>query len=514
MIRLARRLGVTDFRDGMAWRRVEQRPGVFDFTTPRTGYPRLLLRTDADVGVVLNWGNPIYEGGDTPTSPEGIRAFGSLAGALVSAFPEIDNLEIGNEFNGTNFVRGPIARMSPLERARAYVPLLREAAIEARLENPDIRIIGGSTHSLPAGYLWEVLEAGGAPFLDALAIHPYTTPAEQLVRQVEVLRRHPLARDLPLEVTEFGHPDPRRAAAHFVRNYCQMGLAGVTRAIWYPMNRRDDGMVPLFTPDGRVTPAGRAYRLIAARMEDRPLSDASTDAVTYGCLYGEDVLVLWGAPRDVSIGDDVQVFSANGRPTSPPYRLDRDEPLIFTREGGDISNEIELGAHGILADSFDHYGYPRGDETQGPADPFERFARRGGELHPLLTRPGQETGGVPWFPYRAPNGMNPARLSADSLVPAGTDDDPVEILHRYVAETDQVLDLAASFAAAARSADGIRVRVTRGEEILADIVDREPIELAMNAVELAAGQTLDIAVGPNLTPRGDVTRYRITLSKS
>lgn len=512
VIRFARALGVGNFRDGINWRRAEPRPGAYDFSDSRTGYPATLKRQGATAGVVLNWGNPLYDGGDTPHSEEALEAFGAFAAELVGRFEAISSLEIGNEFNGTNFVRGPIAKMSPLERARAYVPMLEAGATAARAERPDIRILGGATHSLPAGYLWEMLDAGAAEWMDALAVHPYTTPAEQLVRQIEVLRRHPTARDLPIEVTEFGTPDPELAGAHFVRNYCQMALAGVTRAAWYPLNERGDDMVPLFTSKGRITTAGRAYKLIATHMEGRPVADAAPDPFTYGCRFGEDVLVLWGEPRALEVPEGAVVLDAVGQPAEPPYTLSPDRPLVVTDlPPGAASN---LGPQPVLADSYHQFAYPQdGGAASVPDDPFERFARRGGREIPLKTLPGQQAPGTPWVPYRGNPDLGAVRLTADTLLPGGWSGRPVEIVHRYTAPEAMVFDLDATFALIGASEDGIALRVTANGELLEEASGRDPIEIRENDIRLEAGESLEIAVGPNGSSKGDVTRYQITIRR-
>ncbi|SFJ37166.1 glycosyl hydrolase [Jannaschia pohangensis] len=508
LTRLATALGVRDLRDGLSWTRAEQRAGDIRFDGARLTFPDQMAQMGIAAGIVLNWGNPLFDDGDTPHTPAAIDAFGGFAAQVATRFPNLDHLEIGNEFNGVNFVRGPLAEMSPLERARAYVPLLASAATQVRAVRPDLRILGGATHSIPAGWLWEVLDAGGAEHMDALAIHPYTTPAEQLVRQLAVLRRHPDAARLPIEVTEFGHPDPARAAGHFLRNYCQMALGGVTRAVWYPFNERGDGLVPLVADGGRVTSAGRAFRLIAERMEGRPVRDAAPDPFTYACRFGGDVTIVWGAPRGLDLPEGVTVLDAEGAVVTAPATLSEKEPLVLLHADG---AEAIAARTDIAADSYHQFAYPAANGDPAPSDGFDRFARRGGTRIDLVTLPGQEASGTPWFPYLGVPALRPLRLTAETLVPGGGPADPVEILHRYVAPVDQVLTLEARFDVPDRSADGIAVTISLDGEVLAEASGKDPFDITRNGIALAEGQTLDIAVGPNGTPRGDVIGYRITL---
>lgn len=506
-MRLARSLGVDDFRDGTRWREIEPEPGRYVFDDARARFPDELGAAGAKVSLVMNWGNPIYQNGETPTDPDAVAAFGALAGALAERFPSVTSLEIGNEFNGVNFVRGPIRELSPLDRARAYVPLLTSAAEAARERRSDIRILGGATHSIPAAYIWAVLDAGGGEVMDALAIHPYTTEAEQLVRQIAVLRRHPAAAELPIEITEFGEPDPEQAAGHFVRNYCQMSLSGVTRAVWYPFNERGDDMVPLISPDGRITSAGRAWRLIAEWMEGRPVVDAAPDPFGYGCRFGDDVLVLWGSARPVVAADGVTVLDAEGNPVPPPHALSPEAPLVFVREAGDVEGAVTVAPSGLVADSFHQYAYPRGEEALAEGDAFERFARRDGQPIPLVTLPGQERGGVPWTPYRGGLDTWPLRLTATSMLPSRE----AEIVHRFVAPEALEVKLEAHFDVSQSSKDGIAVTVTLNGERLAEDAGSDRLEVVLPGLALSPGDALEIAVGQNGSSDGDLTSYRITL---
>ncbi|MCA0994793.1 hypothetical protein [Alloyangia pacifica] len=508
---LGESFGVKYYRDGMAWARAEKTPGTTRFQSPRTGYPDKLGPEGASLSMVLNWGNPLYDDGDTPHSPEAIAAFGSFAGAMVSRFPMIESLEVGNEFNGVNFVRGPLRDMPPLERARAYVPLLKAASTEARKVRPGLRVLGGATHSIAAGFLWEVLDAGGADYMDALALHPYTTPAEQFVRQVGVLRRHPAAANMPIEVTEFGTVAPERAAAHFLRNYCQFALGGVTHAVWYPLNARGDGLVPLISDRGRVTPAGETWELISASMEGRPVQALAADPFTYGCRFDQNVLVIWGAPRELTAPDNAEVLDATGKPVVKPYLLDREKPLVLRSRDGAPLGEVELSEQKVVADSFDQFAYPEEVGEQPAADPFERFARRGSQIIPLETMPGQQGPGVPWTPYLGA-GMG-VRVAADSLLPGGPPSNPVEIVHRYTAPESGIYSLTARFDVAERSKDGISVRASLAGRTVYEKAGHGPFAIEIPNLEMNEKDALEIVVGPNGTAQGDGTKYRITLSR-
>lgn len=507
------------FRDGLNWTRAERSPGIYGFDEPRLAYPLALQAAGARLTVTLNWGNPLYDGGDTPQSPAAVAAFAAFAAAVADRFPAVEAIEVGNEFNGANFVKGPLEKAGPEARAAAHVALLTATAQAVRAGHPGLRILGGSTHSIAAGYLWNVLDQGGAGAMDAIALHPYTTPAEQFTRQIAVLRRHPAAAALPVEVTEFGEPDDAAAPGYFLRNYCQFALAGVTRAVWYPLGPRDDGFAPLIDAGGQATAVGQAWRYAAGHFAGQPVADAAPDPFTYGCRFGRDDLVLWGAPRALVPAEGVEVLTPEGLPAQPEagggYLLSADRPLILHRSGGiEIGRDAGLAAQAVVADSFDQFAYPEAEEFQAGADGFERFARRGGKEIALVTLPGQERPGVPWTPYRGFAQGADVRLGADSLLPALSGAGaPIEIVHRFTAAEAITVDLTGQVAPSAESEDGITLGVTLNGRTLLETAGKAPAVLALPALQLQAGDRLEIAVGPGATAKGDGSSYRFTLRR-
>ena len=90
MLRNAVALGVTDLRDGLNWGLAQTRADDYDFSDPRAAYPRDVLDAGLSLSLTLNWGNPLWEGGDTPVTPEGIAAFGRFAGDNPSGLDRAD----------------------------------------------------------------------------------------------------------------------------------------------------------------------------------------------------------------------------------------------------------------------------------------------------------------------------------------------------------------------------------------------------------------------------------------
>ncbi|MGR3373008.1 MAG: hypothetical protein ACU0D1_09390 [Pseudooceanicola nanhaiensis] len=512
MMSAALELPVRDFRDAVYWREVEQGPGRFVFDTPRTMFPDLVGARGARMSLTVNNGHPAHDGGTTPLSPEAVRAFGHHAAQTALRFPAIRAVEVGNEFNSANFVTGPLEGDTLDARARAYAALLHAVAQQVRAVRPGVRIVGGGVHSIPTGYLSRLTALGAAADMDAIALHPYSTPIEHLARQIAVMRRDPALAAMPVEITEFGSQDPDAAPDVLVRAYCQMALSGVSRAVWYALNTRGDGYAPLVGPDLELTAAGRAYRFVQSEFAGQPVEDIAPDPFTYGCRFPGGV-ILWGMPRTLEPGEGVTARDATGKVLEGrSFRLGETAPLILTAGSGAVDHT--LGPQEVLADSFHQFPYPEAGADSADAAGFARFAVSPRGRAPFVTMPGQDRPGMPWTPYLGLSSDRSVRLLPESLLPGGGGTHQVGVEHVYVAPEAMEVDLTGWIDPPERSADGVVVTLALdGEEVGRwSVIDR--LELDERALALPAGAELSIRVAPGETSTGDVTGYRFTLRRA
>lgn len=494
-------------RDSIRWAEVERAPGVYTFDKQTTIWPDRLVKDGAGITLTLNWGNPLYDNGDTPYSNEALAAFGRFAAAVVQRFPQIDTLEIGNEVNSANFVSGPVKQAGLAQRGAYHLAMVRAAADAVHKVRPEVKVLGGSTHSLPAGYLWPLLNLPGADAIQGLAVHPYTTPIDQLPAQIGLLRSQGPAAGLPLYVTEFGSQDSQHAADDMVRGYATLATLGTAEMDWYPFNERGDGLVPLVASDGSLTQASKAFRFIQSRLSGRIAQDASPDRFTFVRVFGPDIEVVWGAPRAVTVDTGrVTVYDAAGTRLDPGnLALQEDRALILIGTGP-LAGLVRFGCSALVADSFYQFGY---SPAQTAGDGFQRFVlnRSNGEL-PFEVMPGQQRPGVPWTPYLGRSDMGNLRLMADTMLP-GTGADGA-IVHRYVAARDSHVHVQAEFEVSQDSADGIAVSVAQDGQALFSRSGNAPVTVDQH-LTLRAGQSLTLSVGPGGNARGDTTRYRIRI---
>lgn len=497
----------TDFRDAIRWRYAENADGTIIFDRNETVFPDRLAELGATMSLTVNDPHPLYDEGNTPITAEGQAAFGNFAAAAVQRFPNIHSVEVGNEMNSATFATGPGWDGELRERARSYARLLKATAEAVRAVRPDVRILGGATHSIPLPWFEEIFAAGGAAYMDAIVLHPYGTPPEQLRRQIALLRAFPEAANMPIEITEWGSTDPDEAPGHLIKGYCQFALAGVTRFVWYPLNDRGDGVIPLVDQND-LTSAGLAYQLANNEFEGEEVTDLGIDAFTYGCAFGENAMVLWGAPRDVVLADGIQAFAPdNTSLVTDDLRLDRDRAVVLLSDSPmRLGEQVWLGPHGVIADSFDQFAYP--DAAEGP---FTLLAEHEGDLTPYVTRPGQERSGVPWSPYLGNDLTWRLIADAETVLPryaAGSKGwEPVTVVQRYRADRDGPVRMEIEIAPAARSVDGVVLQVRQNGEMLLEetVTGSEVVQIDL---ALTKGLETDVIIGPGPTEDGDVTLLR------
>lgn len=413
----ATELGVTDFRGSIRWADVERSPGEYTFDHPRTQYPAQLAAIGARLVLTVSGSNPLYDNGQTPHSPQAVAAFAQFVRAVVERYPAVSAIEVGNEFNGSDFVTGSVRTQGLAQRARYHLALLRAVAEQVRDVRPELPILGGATHSIPVGYLWDVLDTAGPSLIDGLAIHPYTTRVDQLPAQIGVLRRNSTARGIPIYVTEFGVQVEAEAPDHMLRGYATMASLGFAALVWYPLNERGDGMVPLIRRDGSVTAAGEAFRFIRDNLAPFPARDISPDAFTFVHAFGDRVLVLWGGARPITLSrPDISAFDARGNPLDErSLTLAPDRAVVLRSEQPlRLGDDVQLACITLIADSFYQFAYPQRANT-GAAAGFTATLRTAASERSLVTLPGQQRGGVPWVPYLGLRETDNVRLMAETM---------------------------------------------------------------------------------------------------
>jgi polysaccharide biosynthesis protein PslG len=209
----------TSFRDEVFWHRLERKKGVLEFPESLRDLDQLVTLTVQRGGrplLILDYGNPLYDGGGQLSSPEAIAAWSRYVRFVVKHFKgRVDQFEVWNEWNigGGGTAAQRAARYGSPED---YAKVLKAAYSAVKSENATASVIGGAF----AGYDYKWIEAfaryGGFSSLDGFSAHPYVfaegrkgTP-DSAIRHLDDLKvlidRLAPGRNVPVYVTEAGWP--------------------------------------------------------------------------------------------------------------------------------------------------------------------------------------------------------------------------------------------------------------------------------------------------------------------
>lgn len=513
----ARNIGARTIRDEISWGKVERRPGRFSFQSYATRYIDDLESSGLDILLLINnYGAQPYDEGGTPHSPEALDAFQGFIEAVLARFPSVTRLEIGNEFNGDQFVTGHVRDAGYGDRDIYYMNILNAAYAATENAGRDITLIGGATHSIPLGYLGELFEQGGLDVMDGVSIHPYTTDPEHMGRQLELLRLEMGDTPVPVHATEFSREmeNADDVPAYVVKMTAAMAEAGVASAAWYALWEepwyKNTG---LYDFSGRVTPAGEAYTFMQSVLGACPVvTDISPDPFAYAYKIGDDTLVMWGEGHGLRFTQPVIAYDARGRVLdAPPQRLNPNDPVIVVlQDTPEAGHGVVFGDSGILADSY-HQFHP--DDRVRGSSPWRYFhLRDDGEFQPLRPMGGGQIASENWTPHRGNPWLRPLSMHEHGLMPVAYGDNPDQrfaIVERYVAPEAMRARVEGSWKlTSANSPDGARLTVRHNDEVLMRRVLTDEIILTLDDVELAAGDTLDFIVDVNETSQGGDAVHR------
>jgi hypothetical protein len=490
----ARDVGATALRDGLAWRAIETRPGLYAFDRYHGDFLERARARGLGILLTIDPRHPLHDGGATAFSPRARAAYAGYLNALLDRYGDVVGaIEIGNELNTANGMSGPAAA----DRAAACVVLLRTVWETVKPRHPRVQLLGASTNVIGAGFLEAIFAAGGLAVMDGVAVHPYRRHAEHVDTELAVVReamaRH--GRVLPIWCTEFSDQfeTPDEASPHLLKMAALMGAAGVRRAYWYALSdQKWFRNMGLFTGQQEPKPAAETFALLQRDL--LPLGDPvrlPSDRRTFLFRYGPERLVAWGADRPIRFPGQIRARDARGRAIPTPGRLSAN-PVVF--EG---RTAFELGDSPVLADSFLEYGEP----------PWSYFALApDGGAYPLRRVDWD------WTSYIGDRRFQPLRFNADGVACAGDGRRPVRAMLRYTAPEAAAAELSLSLTASGRG-DGLDLEVRHNTRSLL----RQPVRGVFAhdgpALKIAAGDHIDVIVGPNAEAGGDVARYRVRLTR-
>lgn len=295
-------------RMDMFWNTIEQEQGRYAF-----GEYDALVAAMAQRGIriifILDYGNPHYDHGFAPHSPEARAAFARFAATAARRYQGKGIIwEIWNEPNLDHF-------WSPQADVQRYGTLLLQTVAAIRRADPTALIVAPATSGFDLPFLTALGDMGAFTKLDAVTVHPYGIEIPEgvgpyYVALATLLHRYSPAWKIPVLSGEWGYSSVRggiseeQQAQNLTRQWLVNLLYDVNLSIWYDW--RNDGIDPTdieqnfgtvhhdFTPK----PAYRAARTLLTTLDGyrfmrRIPLDSPDD---YLLLFGKDgqaAMALW-----------------------------------------------------------------------------------------------------------------------------------------------------------------------------------------------------------------------------
>ena len=490
-------IGAPGFRDGMYWQKVEAQPGRYDISE-FAPYLEAAREAGLDVLVVVAGVHPAYDGGETPYTDEGRRAYARYVAAVVDAYPDVINrIELGNEYNTNGFLVG---RWED-DPGRYFGPLAREVAQAVKAVQPDTQIWCTGAHSVATGYFRKVFESGALEHCDAISFHPYRDAPENVDREIAQLQAlmSEFGSELPLQVTEFGDWFEHKSDApdFLLKMVSLMGSSGVAGAYWYALREQEWWPnMGLFTEDFEEQPAAAAFRFLQKELLPlgRPVAlGRRGEDHLYEFGTGGRAFVAWGAPGDLMVEGEVEYFDSSGRPVDPVDRLS-DGVVVIRGEGLSVSISRDRPVYSS------YYGYSDA--------PWSYLAmREDGRVTPF--------GAVErnWNPYTGHPDLKPMSVTFNKIVSAILSGRKFYAVERFTVPESGPYVIEGCWFRGKPHADGADIRISRNGEVLAaGVVADAPFEFGPVTLMLEAGDEVDFAVGPNQKDGGNWVERRITVT--
>ncbi|TCC47774.1 hypothetical protein E0H75_23795 [Kribbella capetownensis] len=360
-------------RDECAWAKVELQAGVFAVPPEIDTYYTQIVAQGIEPMIILDYGNPLYDGGERPTSAAGIAAFCAYAEFVAQHFAgQVTRFEVWNEWDIA--IGGVTGNGDPVE----YVNLLSAVYATLKAVDPTITVVGGAVSALNYTYINTLLGNGILAVCDIFSVHTYVyadLPIENRVPEVwwqhvqdlqTVLRTYNSGQDFPLYVTELGWTTGFKPltddagitqelqAAYVARLYLIARSLPYLKGLWiygfedeawsYNTYGPNYGIV---RPDLTPKEGYFAFHAVAHIVKfgtfvslTNPL-DPKLWALQFRDLDGSDVLALWNSYLD----DHYSVVLHNNGTTLAPMKFEQPGGLSVTRQWGrkawyDASNAV------------------------------------------------------------------------------------------------------------------------------------------------------------------------------
>lgn len=297
---------IASTRDEMFWNDVEDAKGAFTLRNSAQASREVWWNRLPGVAplLILGYGNPRYDGGGQPKSPEAVAAYAKHAAWLVGQTQaRVRMVELWNEWN---LKAGAVPNAGAQGSAADYVRMAAAAYRAIKVADPGVQVLVGGVGEDHPDWRWmkEAIAAGLLDSADGVSVHLYNhcdranVGADEMLRRLERLQFLLAAkaqREVPLYLTEVGWPvhkgdcqvSEADAGAYTLRLLLQASQRPWLKGVWLyetidggtdPTNREQ--RFGLLQRDGSERPAGCMVREFGALVAARPAQVLRTGDVT------------------------------------------------------------------------------------------------------------------------------------------------------------------------------------------------------------------------------------------
>lgn len=233
-------------RMDLSWGGMERVKGQYDFAA----YDRLtaaLEKHGLKAIFILDYGNPLYDGGLPPHTEEGRAAFSRWAATVAIRYAKHGYIwEMWNEPNGSFW--------KPKADADAYARLALDVGKALRTAVPDETYIGPATSGIDLKFVETCFKAGCLEYWSAVSVHPYrqsmpeTAAADYRALRRLIFQYAPKGKAIPIIAGEWGYSaawinfDQTKQGKYLAREFLTNQWQEVPLSIWYDWH--DDGTDP------------------------------------------------------------------------------------------------------------------------------------------------------------------------------------------------------------------------------------------------------------------------------
>ncbi|MGA1835410.1 glycosyl hydrolase [Herbiconiux sp. 11R-BC] len=234
-------LGPAYVRFDVSWARVEPTQG--QYTMPQFFRDKFDAIVAAGMRplIILDYRNPFYDGGHTPSTPAGIAGFANYGRYVAGQFGTAADYEVYNEFDSTGFNDGACGLT-----ADCYLEILKAVSEAVHDQVPGAKVAGPALAGIDLDWLKRFFEIGGLQYLDAVSVHKYArnlapegVTAPLLTQLQALIKQYSDGQDAPIWLTETGYNTSsagvteQQQADYLARDMVLNLQTGLDREFWY-----------------------------------------------------------------------------------------------------------------------------------------------------------------------------------------------------------------------------------------------------------------------------------------